>query len=720
MNSNERIATGEERRLSEPLLQAVVAAGCMLGRYLDPHALIQGLLSETDALGEAYLPELLERAGLDGKPVTLSLNDIPADSGPVLLALNDGWALWRGRRDILRFESEGETPLTLRQLRQLYSGNAWVIYQPIRWQQQTAPASQPDGWFRQMLYSQSWIYAYALLATLMVNLFVLVVPFFTMAVYDRVIPSNAMTSLTALALGALAVLLFDFLVKNIRTYLIESAGRRIDNHLGVVVFARLMQLKSRSRTQPAGQLAATIKDYETLRNFMSGATITLLGDLPFAVLFIAVIAVVGGAMWIWPALGLATVVVLGLLLQIPLRRLVQAAQRDSIEKNVLLYESLDGLEALKILGAEGWSTQRWRQLIAVNSVNQDRYRRWIGLSQHSAGLIQMAVSIAVIVHGALLVAEGSVTSGVLIAALMLGNRAMSSSAHIASLLVTYHQASLSYAVVNGIMQAESEARPQDEQITKVRFQGDIQLQGVSFRYQPDMPDVFADIDLSISAGERIGILGRVGSGKSTLLKLIAGMVQPDTGRVLVDQLNVSALDLVALRRNIGCVQQESHLFSASLRTNVALRDLSGSDAAVLAAMQVVGLDQVVGQSAMGLDLPVGERGGHLSGGQRQLVCLARAFYGAPPILLLDEPTSQLDNSSEQRVLAGMRKAVAGKTLVLVTHRPSLLALVERLIVVDDGRIIADGPKQQVLDALNYQRGTASEAVRSDQSEGEQR
>ncbi len=703
MNSSERVVIAAEQQLAEPLLRAIIAAARVLGRNLDGHALIRGLLADSDSLNETYIPDLLERSGLDADQISLRPDDIPADSGPVLLRLEQGWALWINRRSIFCFDAGEQTSITLRQLRQRYSGMAWVIYLPIRWQQAEAPQTDTRGWFRKLLYSQSWIYGYALLATMMINLFVLVVPFFTMAVYDRVIPSNALSSLTALALGALAVLLFDFIVKNIRTYLIEAAGRRIDNHLGVAVFARLIKLKAAARSQPAGQLAATIKDYETLRNFMSGATITLLGDLPFAVLFIAVIGLVGGSMWVWPAAGLATVIVLGMLLQIPLRRLVKEAQRDSVEKNVLLYESLDGLDSLKALGAEDWSTQRWRQLIAVNSVNQDLYRRWIGISQHSAGLIQMAVSIAIIVHGALLVADGNVTSGVLIAALMLGNRAMASSAHIASLLVTYHQASLSFAVVDGIMQADSEARPQDQQISKSRFEGDIELEDLSFRYQPDQPEVFQDLNLTIRAGEKIGILGRVGTGKSTLLKLIAGMVQPEAGRVLVDNLNVAALNLPELRRNIGFVQQENHLFSASLRTNVALRDLAGSDEQVLQAMQVVGLDQVVGQSAMGLDLPVGERGGHLSGGQRQLVCLARAFYGEPPILLLDEPTSLLDNHSEQQVLKGMRKAVADKTVVLVTHRPSLLALIDRLIVIDGGRIVADGPKQQVLDALNYQQ-----------------
>lgn len=685
------------------LIRGVVAAAKMLGRNLDAKSLTVGLTIEDQDPGAEFIPEVLERAGLAHDQLSLALEQIPKDSGPVLLQLkNDLWALWRDHDSIIAYGSSGEKHLSFSQLQKHYTGQAFLIYLPITWQQSELPEADSSSWFRNLLASQSWIYSFALLATLMINLFVLVVPFFTMAVYDRVIPNNALTSLTALAIGAAVVLLFDFAIKNIRTYLIESAGRRIDHQLGVAIFAKLTMLKVQARNQPAGQLASTIKDYEVLRNFMSGATITVLGDLPFALVFITVIGIVAGPMWIWPALGLIVVLGIGLLLQIPLRKLVRQSQQDNTEKNVLLYESLDGLDSLKALGAENWSTQRWRQLVSVNSVHQDLYRRWSGFSQHSASLVQMLVSIAVIVHGALLVAAGEVTSGVLIASLMLGNRAMSASGHIANLLISYHQASLSYAVVNSIMQAESEIRPLNEQINKVHFEGGIKLENVSFRYQHDLPEVFSDVNLEIKPGERVGILGKIGSGKSTLLNLILGLQQPDSGRVLIDDLNLESLDKVSLRRNIGGLQQENHLFSASLRTNVALRNQAGSDEQVLKALKVVGIDQVVAQTALGLDLPIGERGGSLSGGQRQLVCLARAFYGEPPILLLDEPTSLLDNSSEQRVLRGMTEAVQGKTLILVTHRPALLALVDRLVVLDGGHIVADGPKQQVLDALNYQ------------------
>lgn len=685
------------------LIQGIVAAAKVLGRNLDVRSLTVGLIAEDREPSTDFIPEILERAGLAYDQLKLSLEHIPKDSCPVLLQLdNDQWALWRDKDKITVYGDSGEKALSFSQLQSCYTGQAYLIYLPIKWQQSELPEADGSSWFRNLLASQSWIYSYALLATLLINLFVLVVPFFTMAVYDRVIPNNALTSLTALAIGATVILLFDFAIKNIRTYLIESAGRRIDHELGVAIFAKLTMLKTRARTQPAGQLASTIKDYEVLRNFMSGATITVLGDLPFAVLFIVVIGIVAGPMWIWPAIGLIVILVIGIVLQIPLRKLVYQSQQDNTEKNVLLYESLDGLNSLKALGAENWSTQRWRQLVSVNSVHQDMYRRWSGFSQHSASLVQMLVSIAVIVHGAILVAAGEVTSGVLIASLMLGNRAMSSSGHIASLLISYHQASLSYAIVNGIMQAESETRPLNEQINKIHFEGRIKLENVSFRYQQDLPEVFSGISLEIMPGERVGILGKIGSGKSTLLNLILGLQQPNSGRVLIDDLNLESLDKVSLRRNIGCLQQENHLFSASLRTNIALRDQTGSDDQVLKALKVVGIDQVIAQTAQGLELPIGERGGSLSGGQRQLVCLARAFYGDPPILLLDEPTSLLDNSSEQRVLKGMTDAVEEKTLILITHRPALLGLIDRLIVLDGGHIVADGPKQQVLDALNYQ------------------
>ncbi|WP_290701894.1 type I secretion system permease/ATPase [Amphritea sp.] len=692
------------------LIKGILAAAKVLGRNLDEKSLTVGLVADAEAPGADYISEILSRAGLAYDRLTLKLEDIPNGSGPILLLLKGGeWALWRGKETPIMYTAEGETAISHSQLSAVYEGQAWVIYLPVRWQQTELPDADRTAWFRHLLAGQSWIFSYALLATLIINLFVMVIPFFTMAVYDRVIPNNALTSLTALAIGAAVVLVFDFVIKNIRTYLIESAGRRIDNQLGVTVFARLIKLKTRARVQPAGQLASTIKDYETIRNFMSGATITLLGDLPFSLLFIAIIAFVAGPMWIWPLIGLVVISGIGILLQIPLRRLVSESQKDSTEKNVLLYESLDGIESLKALGAEDWSTQRWRQLVGLNSVNQDMYRRWSGFSQHSAGLIQMLVSIAVIVHGAILVADGEITTGVLIASMMLSSRAMNASGQVANLLVSYHQASLSYAVVNGVMQGESESRSAEETINKTCFQGHLKVENLTFSYQPDLPPIFTDLNIDIQPGERVGILGKIGSGKSTLLKLLMGLQQPGGGRVLIDDLNIESLDMVSLRRNIGYLQQENHLFSASLRTNISLRDLTGDDEAVLKAMKVVGIDQVIGQTAQGLDLPIGERGGSLSGGQRQLVCLARAFYSEPPILLLDEPTSLLDNSSEKRVLQGMKEAIGEKTLVLVTHRPSLLTLVDRLIVLEGGRVVADGPKDQVLNALNYheQQGAPS-------------
>lgn len=691
------------------LLPGIVAAAKVLGRHIVVDELTTGLLPKGKSASVEYLPDLLERADLAYDVLDLPLKDIPDGLSPILLQLDHGsWALWMGAGEIHGFNEEGESFLTFNQLCERYTGHAWAIYLPIRWQQEKLPESDTTTpWFRHLLVSQSWIYGYGLLATVLINIFALAIPFFTMAVYDRVIPNNALTSLTALAIGAGTILLFDFLMKNIRTYLIEAAGRRIDNRLGVAVFARLIKLKSAARTQPAGQLAATIKDYETLRNFMSGATVTLMGDLPFALLFIAVIGLVGGSMWIWPLIGLLLVILIGILMQVPLRRLVSESQKDSTEKNVLLYESLSGIESLKALGAEDWTTQRWRQLIGVTSLNQDQYRRWSGFSQHSASFIQLLVSIAIIVHGAILVSEGEATSGVLIASMMLGSRAMGSSGQIANLLISYHQACLSFAVVNGVMQGESESKPINEVITKSRYQGELNLQGITVRYQPDAPEVLKGLNLEIKAGEKIGVLGKVGSGKSTLLNVMMGLQQVEEGRVLVDGLNIESLDLVSLRRNIGFMQQENHLFSASLRTNIALRDLTLDDEEVVRAMRVIGLDEVIGQTEKGLELPIGERGSSLSGGQRQLVCLARAFFGNPSILLLDEPTSLLDNSSEQRVLQGMAEAVKDKTLVLVTHRPKLLALVDRLIVIDEGRVVADGPKDQVLNALNYKNAKSN-------------
>jgi len=702
------------------LLDCLLLAGEFLQRRFEPQQLTHGLLAPGELLSIEQLPQALARADLEAEAVRVaSPAELPAALAPVILPLADGgWCVWLGLdarsglgRVITPSVSEAVALVEMDSVALDDKRQGWALRLPLRWTQAPQPGAHllPDGWFVQLLSRNRGIYGYALLATVLVNLFALAVPFFTMAVYDRVLPNNALTSLTALAIGAVLVLTLDFVLKNLRGYLIDSAGRRLDHSLGVAVFSRLLRMKESARTQPTGQLANTIRDYESLRNFFSSASITLLGDLPFALLFIGVICAVGGPLGLWPLAGLLTVMGFSYALHLPLKRLVEEGQQDSTEKSVLIYETLSGVETLKALGAEFWSRQRWQQLIGVTVVNQQSHKLYSSLATHFAALMQGLVSIVVVVHGAFLVAAGEITTGVLIAAVMLGGRATATSGQLANLLVSFYQTRLSYRMIDQLMSAESEEKPLAETIAVPSLRGKVDLKGVSFAYPGrDLP-VLDGVDFNIKPGERVGILGRIGSGKSSLLKLLMNLQQPSEGRVLLDDLALGHLDTTELRRHIGYMPQENHLFSASLRTNLTLRNPTLRDSEIMPVLEALGLSTVVQSAEQGLDLPIGERGGSLSGGQRQLVCLARAMVGNPNLILLDEPTSLLDNNSEIKVLQGLQQLTQGRTLVLVTHRPQVLALVDRLIVLDAGKVVADGPKADVLRALQY-RGESMEST----------
>lgn len=689
-------------RNRETLIAAVVSASKALGQYVEKADLDMIGIDFSVSGDDSIIAELISHAGLSFTCIDVSYEKIPDGISPILLKLDEGWAVKFQDGSVFCYESESERHMFNDELKERYGGRLWIVYLPSLWKEKGKLSEVSDsGWLISLVNKQKGVYAYVFLATALINIFALGIPLFTMAVYDRVIPNNSFSSLIVMAIGVVCVLLFDFFAKNIRSYLIDFAACRLDYSLGVMVFSRLLTLKKSTRKSPSGQLASSIKDYEVLRQFMSSAAITFLGDLPFSLLFISVIWFAGGDMWVWPAIGLVLVVLLSVLILIPLKKLVFETQEDNTEKNILLYESLNGVESLKALGAELWAISRWRKLLGIASATQDCFRRWSTLSQHLASFIQLLVSVAIIVHGSYLVTIGEITTGVLIASMMLGARAMGVSSHIANALISYKQACVSYGVIEKIITAESEVKPVHEIISKHRYDGALELNNVTVKSEKDNVEVLKNISLKIAPGERVGVLGKVGSGKSTILNVLIGLQDVQSGRVLIDDLNINSLDLMELRRQVGFMQQENHLFSGSLRMNISLRNPVLSDDDIIKAMRLAGLDEIIGQTDKGLDLYIAEGGAGLSGGQRQLVCLVRALYADPKVLLLDEPTSFLDNASESRVLKGLEEAVEGKTVVLVTHRPKLLELVDRLIVLDDGAIVADGSKDQVLKSLGH-------------------
>ncbi|MFP5404416.1 MAG: type I secretion system permease/ATPase, partial [Gammaproteobacteria bacterium] len=491
-------------------------------------------------------------------------------------------------------------------------------------------------------------------------------------------------------------------------YYIDLAGSRVDVRLSAYIMERVLGLRLENRPLSAGSFAANLRSFETIRDFITSATVTAFIDVPFALIFLIVIG------WIaWPLIlpivfGMALLVLFALTIHHKMHELSETTYRAGAMRNATLIESLVGLEAIKALGAEGVMQRKWESSASFLARVSAQLRLLSSTTVNGSMWTQQFVNVAVVVVGVYLIAEGQLTLGGLIASTMLASRAMAPIGQVAGLLTQYHNAATALKSLDDILQQPVE-RPADSNfVSRQHFSGDIEFKEVDFTYPGQDIAALRNVSLKIRAGERVAILGRVGSGKTTLEKLILGLYQPSAGAVLIDGADLRQLDPAELRRHIGYVPQDVTLFYGSLRDNLTISAPAADDAAVLRAAQIGGILEFVNRHPRGFDMLVGERGESLSGGQRQAVAIARAVINDPPILLMDEPTGSMDHSSEEEIKQRLREFAAGKTLIVITHRTSLLDLVDRIIVIDAGKIVADGPKAQVVEALRQGRiGKAS-------------
>jgi ATP-binding cassette subfamily C protein LapB len=558
-------------------------------------------------------------------------------------------------------------------------------------------------WFWGTLADNTPLYRDVLLAAFMINVFAVVLPLFTMNVYDRVVPNHAIETLWMLAVGVALVLVADLVLRTMRGYFLDMAGSRVDIRLSAYIMERVLGLRMENRPVSAGSFAANLRSFETIRDFITSATVTAFIDVPFALIFLVVIG------WIaWPLIlpilfGMLLLIGYALTVHSKMHELSETTYRAGAMRNATLIESLVGLEAIKALGAEGVMQRKWESSANFLSRTGAQLRLLSSSTINVAMWAQQFINIVVVVVGVYMIADGNLTLGGLIACTMLASRAMAPISQVAGLLTQYHNAATALKSLDGILEQPVE-RPADSSfVTRQHFTGDIEFKDVDFSYPEQGVAALRNVSLKIRAGEHIAILGRVGSGKTTLEKLILGLYRPTSGAVLVDGIDLRQLDPAELRRNIGYVPQDVTLFYGSLRDNLTIASPMSDDAAVLRAAQIGGIIEFVNSHPKGFDMAVGERGESLSGGQRQAVAIARAAINDPPILLMDEPTGSMDHSSEEEIKHRLSTFATGKTLIVVTHRTSLLDLVERIIVIDSGKIVADGPKAQVVEALRQGR-----------------
>lgn len=554
-------------------------------------------------------------------------------------------------------------------------------------------------WFWGSLAENSRIYRDIMVAAFVVNMFALAMPLFTMNVYDRVLPNRATETLWVMALGISLIFIGDLVLRTMRGYFLDWASTRIDIKLTARIMEQVLGIRLEQRPNSVGSFASNLRSFETVRDFITSATITTLIDIPFGLIFIGVMAWISWPMIIPVLLGAVVILIYSFSVQTKMHDLSETMYRASATRNATLIESLVGLETVKALGIEGYMQRKWEHSAHFLTEVSSKLRLLSSSINNGAATMQQLITVSLVILGVYLVINGELTMGGLIASTMLASRALVPIAQTAGLLTQYHNAATSLNSLDEVMQRPVE-RPADSTfLSRPGFNGDIEFREVSFSYPGAESNALTKVSFKIKAGEHVAILGRMGSGKSTIHKLILGLYQPTEGAVLIDGIDARQIDPAELRRSIGYVQQDTQLFYGSMRDNLTISAPHVDDAAVIAVARIGGIDEFVNSHPKGFDMLIGERGETLSGGQRQGVGVARAFINKPAILLLDEPTSAMDHSGEDAIKMRLAENSQDKTLLLISHRSSLYALVNRIIVIDSGRIVADGAKEQVTDAL---------------------
>lgn len=697
----------------DPLLDCLVELTRIHGRPNTRAALVAGLPLEKGRLTPSLFARAASRSGLAARVVRRPLERIdPALLPAVLLLKGDeacvllGWDESGEQARLLFPETgQGSVTLTRAELLERYVGIALFARPHFRFDKRTPEVGEVKlrHWFWGALAEQWPVYRDVLAAALLINLFALAMPLFSMNVYDRVVPNRAMETLWTLALGLLLVIGVDIVLRLLRGHFIDLASGRIDLQLSSRIMERVLGVRMEARPAAVGAFSANLRSFETVRDFITSASVTAFVDLPFALLFLVVMAIISWPLVLPVLIAIAGVIVYAYVLQHKMHELSETTYRAGALRNATLIESLAALETIKTQGAEGVMQSKWEKSVAFLSRVSNQMRFLSAAATNGAMEVQQLVNVVVIIAGVYLIGEGLLSMGGLIACTMLAGRAMAPLGQMVGLLMQYHNARTALSSLEQVM-AKPVERPADASfVHRPELRGEIEFRDVEFSYPGQSVAALKGTSFRIAAGERVVVIGRIGSGKTTLQKLLLGLYQPTGGAVLVDGVDVRQLDPADLRRNIGYVAQDVTLFYGTLRDNIAIGAPYADDAAVVTAADAAGLTDFVNRHPEGFDMLIGERGESLSGGQRQGVAIARAMLMDPPILLLDEPTSSMDFTSEQQFKQRLKEIAEQKTMIIVTHRNSLLELATRVIVLDDGRVVADGPRDQVIQALQSGR-----------------
>jgi ATP-binding cassette subfamily C protein LapB len=704
----------QEGRQTDTLLECLL----FLSKYFQRPASLESLTSGLPIYDTIMSPKMFEesakRINLSVKTVKRQIKEISKIALPSVMMLGEDKACvitdinheMKKIKVIMPHINHGEIELDFDKLEEEYNGYILIIKPEYNFSNritQSVLVTKPKEWFWDSMKSNKQIYVKVVFAALLINLFIIATPLFTMNVYDRVLPNNALSTLWVLAAGILIVMIFDFILKLMRAHYIEVAGKRADVLMSSKIFDQLLNIRLDSKPASTGQFVSRLQSFESVREFFTSATIAAIVDLPFIILFIVIISYIGGPV---AYISIATVIIAFLFsyfMQKPIKANVEQSSKEDQIKQTTLTETVAGLEIIKSVRAQNRMRTHWENSILKTSKYSKKTHFLSQIVTFFTAFLSQFSNIVIVIAGVYLASLGEMTMGAIIATMMLNGRVIAPVSQIVGMIIRFDRTVLSLKNIDEVMNMPVEKSETKKYLSRPDLSGDIVFKDVTFAYKDQKFDVLKNINLTIKKGEKVAIIGKIGSGKSTLWKTLMNLYEPSKGSILVDNSDIRQIDPVDLRKAIGCVPQEPFLFMGTIKDNITIGEQNATDEQILKASKIAGVHDFLGKHESGYDLQVGERGEGLSGGERQSITLARALLTEPDIMILDEPTNSMDGQTEEAFKQRMKNIIKDKTLILVTHRPSVLSLVDRLIVMDDGKIIADGPKDEVMQALSSKR-----------------
>lgn len=676
------------------------------GKIVSPQQLLAGL-SGSRLTPRACLAAA-RKAGLSGRIMARpALTEISPLVLPCILLLKDDRSCvlvsMRDKRAEVIFPELAESTETvpLDALQERYAGYAIFASVPRAAEKRIAAPTLGRGkrWFWDVLRYYAPIYRHVAIASIIINLIAVASPLFVMNVYDRVVPNNATDTLWVLASGILVIYVFNFLLSALRSHFVDVAGRNADVVLSSLLVEKILSMRLDSKPESTGAMVNNLREFEQLREFFSSSSLLACIDLPFLVIFLLFIAFIAGPMVFLPIGAIPVLVCIGIYLQMRSRRSAESGYRQNMQKNALLVEMVNGLETLKSCMAESRMQKLWEAISGLSAQSSSESRKYNQLAVTSSVFVTQLVTVLMIAWGVYRIADGLMSMGALIAVNILVGRTMAPLLQVATLLTRLQNSRVALKGLDMIMQLPSEDNADNTCMDFGSLEPDFVLDKVSFAYPNSQMPAISDVSLRIRPGEKVGIIGAMGSGKSTLARLLLGLYQPGEGSVRMGGVDIRQIPTADLRGRVGVLPQDVVLFYGTIRENIALGDPSINDHLILRAAALAGVTSFIRNNPQGFAAQVGEQGKALSGGQRQAVALARALVRDPEVLILDEPTSNMDTTSEYILQRRLENIIPDRTLILITHRLSMLRMVDRVIVMDNGKVLMDGPRDKVLQKL---------------------